>query len=258
MQYLKSNTIVQQLVLTASLIGTIYGYYTYGTTYSTVLLPILGYFLYAGLGISVTFHRYLTHKSYKTHPWLIKIGTILGTLSNTGSSIGWVAVHMNHHKFADKQSDPHSPKHKGLKMFALEYGIKNYIDIVKWKMKHLIGSSFHMFLHKYYFAVIASWSLSLYLIGGLDLMIFLHWFPMIISGVMSNIVNYIGHKPTWWGGYRRYNTNDNSVNNWLWAIPSWGETLHNNHHKHPYSAIHGEKWYEIDIGGYIVKLITIK
>ena len=48
-----------------------------------------------------------------------------------------------------------------------------------------------------------------------------HWFPMIISGAMSNIVNYVGHKPNWWGGYRRYNTRDDSINNWLWAIPSW-------------------------------------
>ena len=94
MNYLKSNTIVAQIVLAISLAGTIFGYYSYGITLGTVLLPILGYFLYVGLGISVTFHRQLTHRSYKTHPWIIKLGTILGTLSNTGSSIVWVAIHM--------------------------------------------------------------------------------------------------------------------------------------------------------------------
>ena len=163
---------------------------------------------------------------------------------------------MNHHRHADTEKDPHSPRHQGLKTFALEYDLDT--SRVKWKMKHLIGDPFHMFLHKYYFAVIALWSLILYIIGGFYLMVFLHWFPMIISGAMSNIVNYVGHKPNWWGGYRRYNTRDDSINNWLWAIPSWGETLHNNHHKRPYSYSHGEKWWEIDIGAYIVKLIKAR
>ena len=256
MKYLKSNTLVAQMVLLMSLIGTVWGYYTYGVDINTVLLPILGYFLYVGLGISVTFHRQLTHKAYNTYPLITKIGTLLGTFSNTGSSIVWVAIHMNHHRFSDTDKDPHSPAHKGLKTFALEYDLDT--SKVKWKMKHLIGDSFHMFLHKYYFAVIAAWSLLLYLVGGVYLMIFLHWFPMIISGAMSNIVNYIGHKPKWWGGYRRYDTVDDSVNNWLWAIPSWGETLHNNHHKRPYSWSHGERWYELDIGAWIVKLIRVK
>ena len=113
MNYLKSNTLVAQIILGISILGTIAGYYTYGFTVGTILLPILGYFLYVGLGISVTFHRQLTHKSYKTHPWIIKLGTLLGTLSNTGSSIVWVAIHMNHHRHADTEKDPHSPKHQG-------------------------------------------------------------------------------------------------------------------------------------------------
>lgn len=254
-KYLTSNTLVAQIYLLISLIGGIWAYYTYGVTLDTLLLPIVGYFLYVGLGISVTFHRKLTHASYKTHPWITKIGTLLGTFSNTGSSIVWVAIHMNHHRYTDTKDDPHSPSHQGLKTFLLTYDLN--IDKVKWKMKHIIMDPFHMFLHKYYFAVLATWSLILFFIGGAYLMIFLHWIPMIISGLMSNIVNYIGHKPSWWGGYRRYNTNDNSVNNWLWAIPSWGETLHNNHHKRPYSWSHGERWYEIDIGAWIVKLIKI-
>lgn len=250
---LQSNTLVAQLFLLVALIGTCWGYYNYGLTWGTALLPILGYFLYIGLGVSVTFHRQLTHRAYKTHPIISKLGTLLGCLANTGSSIVWVAIHMTHHRHSDTEMDPHSPRHKGLKTFLLEYDMD--MKKVRWKMKHLIGDPFHMFLHNYYFLVLAMYSLLLYAIGGAYLMIFLHWFPMIISGAMSNIVNYIGHKPNWWGGYRRYETRDDSVNNWLWAIPSWGETLHNNHHKKPYSYSHSEKWYELDIGGWIVKLI---
>jgi len=256
MHWLKSNILVSQLVLLVSLIGTVYGYYLNGLSLGTVLLPILGYSLYIGLGISVTFHRNLTHKSYKTHSWITKLGTLLGTFSNTGSSIAWVATHMNHHKYADTEKDPHSPRHTGLKVFALEYDLD--ISKVRWTMKYLIHDRYHMFLHKYYFGVIVAWSLFLYLIGGFYLMVFLHWFPMIICGVMSNVTNYIGHKPDWWGSYRTYDTGDDSTNNWLWAILFFGETLHNNHHKRPYSYNHGEKWYEVDIGAWIIHLIKIK
>ena len=255
LEYLKSNTLVAQIFLAIALVGTVFGYYSYGLTLETALLPILGYFLYVGLGISVTFHRQLCHKSYNTHPWIIKLGTLLGTFSNTGSSIVWVAIHTNHHRHSDTEKDPHSPRFQGLKTFLLEYNLDT--SKVKWRMKHLIGDPFHMFLHKYYFAVIIGWSLLLYLIGGFYLMVFLHWFPMIISGAMSNIVNYVGHKPNWWGSYTRYKTRDDSINNWLWAIPSWGETLHNNHHKRPYSWSHGEKWWEVDVGAWIVKLIKV-
>jgi len=252
MKWLMSNTPVAQVVLLISLIGTIWGFYTYGVGWDTLGVAILGYALYIGIGISATFHRLLCHRSYKTYKIVEYIGTLLGTFANTGSSIAWVGVHMNHHRHSDTERDPHSPVHKGLKTFLYFYEVD---PKVKWKMKHLLGSKFHRFLYKYHFAVLAAWSLLLFVIGGWKLMIFLHWMPMILAGVMSNITNYVGHMDNFFGGYRRYDTRDHSVNNWLWAIPTFGETWHNNHHKHPYSYMHGDKWWEVDLGGLYVKLI---
>jgi stearoyl-CoA desaturase (delta-9 desaturase) len=73
---------------------------------------------------------------------------------------------------------------------------------------------------------------------------------------MSNVVNYVGHKPNWWGGFRTYNLNDQSTNNWLWAIPSWGETWHNNHHRYPRNFSTGQGW-QLDISALIIRLIKI-
>jgi stearoyl-CoA desaturase (delta-9 desaturase) len=101
------------------------------------------------------------------------------------------------------------------------------------------------------------YSLVLFLIGGFWLMIFFHWAPAAITALMSNVVNYVGHKPSWLGGYRTYNLNDQSTNNWLWAIPSWGEAWHNNHHRYPKRFSFGDKWWEIDISALIIKLIRI-
>ena len=89
-------------------------------------------------------------------------------------------------------------------------------------------------------------------------MVYLHLLPMLVVGIMSNVVNYVGHKPEWFGSYRSFNTRDQSVNNWLWAIPSWGESWHNNHHRYPKNYSFKQKWFEIDISGIIIDIIRKK
>jgi stearoyl-CoA desaturase (delta-9 desaturase) len=253
-KYIASSTIGAQIFQSITLVGTIVAALTYDISLQTLLLMLLGYFLYGCLGVVVTYHRYLTHKSYTTHPLIVKIFSILGCLGGTGSPLAWVAIHINHHLKSDKVNDPHSPYYKGIKIFALNY--EHEIDTVtKWRMRSLVVDQFQQFLHRYYFGIIIAWSVMLYLIGGFYLMIFLHWTPALLTAVMSNVVNYIGHKPSWLGGFRRYNLNDQSTNNWVWAIPSWGETWHNNHHRHPKKFSCGEKWWEIDISAYIIRLI---
>ena len=253
-QILSSSTRGAQTFLIVSFLGSLAGFYYYEVESSLILLSLLGYFMYGCLGIVITFHRNLTHNSYKTHPLLVKIFSVLGCLGGTGSPIAWVAIHINHHRKSDKEGDPHSPLYRGLKIFGLNY--ENEVDKkTKWQMRRLITDRFQQFLHRYYFGILVSWSLLLLIAGGPELMIFLHWFPSVITAVMSNVVNYIGHKPDWLGGFRRYNLTDQSTNNWLWAIPSWGETWHNNHHRHPRNFSCGERWWEIDISALIIRLI---
>jgi stearoyl-CoA desaturase (delta-9 desaturase) len=247
-----SNTIMTQLFLIVSIFGSIYGYITYDITLETILIPIFGYFLYVCLGVVVMFHRKLTHKSYTTYNLIEKIFTFLGCMANTGSSIAWVAIHLKHHLHSDKKDDPHSPWVLGWKIFLLKYSIDNKI---KWRMRDLITDPYHRFLHKYYYAILLFWSLILYILGGLYLVIFLHLVPIVISAIMSNVVNYAGHKESWWGSYRRYKLSDHSCNNWIWAIPTWGEGWHNNHHRYPKRYSCGEKWWEFDVSAYIIKLI---
>jgi len=251
-----SSTRGAQIFLLVSLLGTIIALYTYGISASAALLILLGYFLYGCLGIVVTYHRRLTHNSYKTNPWLTKVFSILGCFAGTGSPLAWVAIHINHHLKSDKPEDPHSPLYKGLRIFTLDY--VNEVDTdTKWRMRRLVTDKFHQFLHRYYFVINIFYSLLLFILGGFWLMIFFHWTPAAITGLMSNVVNYVGHKPAWWGGYRTYNLNDQSSNNWLWAIPSWGEAWHNNHHRFPKDFTFKKQWWEFDISGIIIKLIKI-
>jgi len=249
---LVSNTAVTQLFLIISFIGSLIGFYHYGIRIENIVLSIVGYFLYVCLGIVTMFHRNLTHKSYKTYSFIEKIFSFLGCLANTGSSIVWVSIHLKHHLNSDKPGDPHSPWITGWRVFLLDYPVDNKI---KWKMRNIIVDPFHQFLHRYYNLILILYSLILFLIGGWYLMIFLHWMPIIISAIMSNVVNYSGHKESWWGSYRSYNLSDHSCNNWIWAIPTWGEGWHNNHHRFPKNYSTQQNWWEVDISGMIIKLI---
>jgi stearoyl-CoA desaturase (delta-9 desaturase) len=249
-----SSTLGVQLVFFLAVGMSVLGLLIYDTSLLTLVLILAGYFLYGCLGIVITFHRLLTHRSYQTYPYLEKIFSILGCLGGTGSSLAWVAIHINHHLKSDKEGDPHSPAHKGLNIFKLSY--EQEIDAsTKWRMRELVTDKFHQLLHRYYFLILGIWGMVLFLIGGLYLTIFFHWVPLVITVLMSNIVNYIGHKPNWFGAYRRYRLSDQSTNNWVWALPSWGETWHNNHHRHPKNFNCGEQWWEFDISAEIIKLI---
>jgi stearoyl-CoA desaturase (delta-9 desaturase) len=254
MKFLASSTIGAQLFLLLSIVGSSMAIITYGLNIQNALLVLLGYFLYGCLGIVITFHRHLTHKSFKTHPFLIKLFSVLGCFAGTGSPLAWVAIHINHHLKSDKPSDPHSPHYKGFKIFTLDYRLE--VDqYTRWRMRDVIADKFQQFLHRYYFAINIVYSLILYLIGGFYLMIFLHWMPAAVTALMSNVVNYVGHMPNWPGSYRSHNLNDQSANNFIFAIPSWGEAWHNNHHRFPRNYMFGQKWYEIDISGLIIRLI---
>ena len=250
---LASSTRGAQLFLIFCAIGSVAALHTYGVDATALLLIVLGYFLYGCLGIVVTFQRQLTHQSYQTSSILTKIFSIFGCLAGTGSALAWVAIHINHHLKSDKPGDPHSPLYKGFKIFSLDYETDISVN-TKWRMRHLIVDRYQQSLHRYYFAILGLWSLVLYMIGGLYLVAFLHWMPVVITAVMSNVVNYVGHSPNMLGSFRTYNLKDQSANNWLWALPSWGESWHNNHHRYPknYTTAIGS---QIDISGLIIRLI---
>ena len=255
--FLASSTRGAQIFLLTALVGSIIGFSITGFTTANMLMLLAGYFVYGCLGIVITYHRLLTHNSYTSYRFLERLFTIFGALGGTGSSLAWVAIHINHHLNSDKPTDPHSPLYKGIKIFTLEYEGETP-ESTKWRMRKLITDRFHQFVHRYYFGIYIVWDALLFLIGGWELVIFLHWAPAALTGLMSNIVNYVGHMPTWFGGFRTYNLRDSSTNNWLWAIPSWGEAWHNNHHRFPKNSYFGGKWWQLDISGLIIKLIKAK
>lgn len=215
-------------------------------------LIVLGvYFVMGCLGMSVTYHRLLTHRSFQTTNTIEKIGTIFATVGLTGSSLSWTAAHRQHHKKADCKGDPHSPKIHGY--FSAQYlSMFSQIDIYK---SPVIGKKFHHWVHRHYFSINAAWAVFLWIVGGYWAILTFWLVPAAILWNAGSLINTVCHcKPL---GYRRYNLPDSSVNNAIMGICMWGEGWHNNHHRFQNRARIGEKWWEIDIGWWIISAIRI-
>lgn len=210
-------------------------------------LSLLGYFVITCCGISVMYHRKLAHKSYETSSWVEMLFTFFGAMGGTGSSIGWVAVHRTHHRHSDKISDPHSPNTGNIwGILVNKYNFK----FNKWVVRDLLVQPFHLYLHKYYYGVMALW---LCLLGLIDVRVLLFFgvIPMFYLFCASSISVILGHSH----GYRTHNLNDKSRNSWLNALLVWGEGWHNNHHRFPKKWNFQNRWWEIDVGSWVVRAI---
>ena len=215
------------------------------------LVSILMYVFIGCFGISIGYHRLLTHRSFKTNKFWEYFCSIWGALAFTGSAIGWVGMHRDHHKYSDKPGDPHSPHEFGPKMLLATYAY----EVNRWKIRYLIFDTFHVFMHKWYYGLLILWLAVWYAIGGLELMMHVALIPGVISVWVSTTSNYMNHK---WG-YINFQTTDKSRNNWLNALFTFGEGWHNNHHARPGNYDFGSgtsgKWWEFDIGARVIELI---
>jgi fatty-acid desaturase len=223
-------------------------------------LLIAGVFLYwlaTGLGISMGYHRLLTHRSYKIPLFLEYFFTVCGTLTLEGGPISWVATHRIHHQSADRPGDPHSPRDGALWAHAgwLLFGEANHSNTRKMSKyaPDLAKHRFYVWLNNYHWVPMIVLGILLYGIGG---------FPLVLWGICLRVV--FGLHTTWlvnsathmWGS-RRFETHDDSRNNWWVAYLTFGEGWHNNHHAHPSSARHGLAWYEFDPSWIQIKLLKI-
>lgn len=205
------------------------------------------YFAMSCLGITITFHRYLTHNSFKFKwNWMEKLFILFGSLAGTGSAIGWVAVHRAHHLHSDRKGDPHGPS-TGWKNFFNDYDQAVDYNLVKL----LIKDPFLKFLHRRGLWMMIAFYLVLFIIGGSLALVFMGVLPQALTIIVSTVSNYFTHMY----GYRTYNTEDDSKNNWWLSAITWGESWHNNHHAYPGRYSFKHKWWEFDISGSIISLI---
>ncbi|MGD0452672.1 MAG: acyl-CoA desaturase [Solirubrobacteraceae bacterium] len=221
-----------------------------------------------GLGVTVGFHRLLTHRSFKTSPALRGVLAVLGTMAVEGPVISWVADHRKHHAYSDRFGDPHSPHvdHGGGWRGALR-GLAH--AHVGWLFDHTQRGSRERFAPDLLADPVVSfvdetfllWSLVGFAIpfglgvlmggtvdAGLEGMLWGGAVRMLVLHHVTYSINSLCH----FFGRRRFATEDHS-RNLLWLAPfSLGEAWHNNHHAFPTSAFHGMGPREVDISGLVI------
>lgn len=224
-------------------------------SWSGLFLALFLFWLTGGLGLSMCYHRLLTHRSFKTSKWFEYFLTICGATALEGGPLLWVAIHRKHHQFADKEGDPHSPRegmwwaHAGWVLMG--NSLRQDVATLKRYVPDLAEDKFHVWLTKYHLVPTGILAIILFAIGGFRLVLWGTFFRTVLGLHVTWIVNSAAHI---WGS-RRFETRDSSTNNWLIALISFGDGWHNNHHALPVSARHGLKWYEIDLSFYTIWIL---
>ena len=233
------------------------------------LLVLAIVYALTGLGVTVGFHRLLTHRSFKTGPLVRAVLAILGSAAIEGPVISWVADHRKHHAFSDRLGDPHSPHvDHGVGWAGALRGLLH--AHVGWLFRHdqrgararytpdLLRDPVIRFVDRTFFVwALAGLALSFGLgvaIGGTVAagLTGLLWGGGVRLFVLHHVtysINSICHV----FGRRRFGTRDESRNVFWLALPSLGESWHNNHHAFPTSATHGLGRWELDVSALVIR-----
>lgn len=205
-----------------------------------------------GLGITVGFHRYLSHHAFKTSRWFQFALAAAGCTALQKGPIWWVIHHRQHHTHSDTEGDVHSPvvngfwyAHTGW-LFARDLSrpdrasvrdLTKYPELVwldrLWVLPGLAAAGL------------------CYLVGGVSAVVWGYCLSTVLVFQVTFAVNSVGHR---WGR-QRFDTGEGSRNNWALGILAMGDGWHNNHHRVPTSARHGFAWYEFDMAYLVIRLL---
>lgn len=206
-------------------------------------------------GIGMGYHRLLTHRSYKVPKAIEYLFAVCGTMTLEGGPIFWVGTHRIHHQLSDLPGDPHSPRdgawwsHIG--WIILGEGQHDKVDTFRRYTPDLSNNPFYVWLNKYHYVPLLILGALLYAFGGLATFLWAGCVRVVFGLHATWLVNSATHM---WGS-RRFETKDDSRNNWWVALLTFGEGWHNNHHGKPNSARHGLAWYELDVTWLQIKLL---
>ena len=221
---------------------------------------LLGVLMITSIGSSAGLHRYFGHRSYETgtiRHWML---AFLTTLTTQGSIALWVVYHRAHHVYSDTKDDPIAPSHAGFwrAFFAIQ-DVSDYKDISPKRIAIQLRDPAIKFFHNWYWPTIAVYVLLLSAID-LTLLVNMYLLPVCMVRIIFGLQNTFGHGLPKFDSYRNHDTNDASVNSPLVNMFTFflGETLHNNHHANPGNYSYSEKWYELDLTGWIIKTVFAK
>ncbi len=241
-----------------------------GWLHPTDVVIAAAFYLVSGLGVTVGFHRYLTHGSFKAKRWLRVALTVAGSMSIEGEPTQWVADHRRHHAYSDVEGDPHSPWRYGSGVWGLTKGL--FHAHMGWLFRRevsnrerfapdLIADRDIARVDRLFPLIVALSMLAPAGIGGLvtwswqGALTAFFWAGLVRVSLLHHItwsINSVCHVV----GERPFETRagDRAANFWPLAILSFGESWHNLHHADPTCARHGVLRGQIDISARVIWL----
>ena len=224
-------------------------YFLYNNWNLQTILTVLILSLSQGIILTIFPHRAWAHKSWEPTRLLNFIGLFLYTIRLGGSSIGWVAVHRQHHRYADTEHDPHSPYHHS--RFYIQW-FPYFGKIKIGNVTDLLRDRQHIWFTKNFWTVNIVFLAVLATTGYLAL-----WLAVLgINKFKMHCVNSMGHGPVWWSLPLNQDKSVNSLLLILMSIES-GEGWHHNHHLNPANYSFSRAWWQIDPATWLLKLIFL-
>ena len=191
------------------------------------------YFLNGCLGMTMTYHRLLSHRSWNAPKWMEYLFTLFAVIGMTGSSIAWVAIHREHHKFEDTEKDPHAPQYKG---WFWAHFLSMFAKVNPRYVTDLMRDPFHKFVHKHYLDINILYGVVLYLIDPMAVL-YAWLVPAMVLWNGGSLIVSTSHR------------NGTQNNDLVFAVSTWGEGYHKTHHDHPGWARFGK----VDLGGWLIE-----
>ncbi|HKO42276.1 MAG TPA: fatty acid desaturase [Pyrinomonadaceae bacterium] len=219
------------------------------------LVTALILYFVGGMGIGMGWHRLMTHRGYQVPKPVEYFLVLCGSLALEGGPVQWATTHRIHHAQTDKAGDPHTPRdgrwwaHIGW-ILTPTPEVLDQTQLRRYS-PDLMNQRFYRLLNRFYYVPLIVLGVGLLLLGGWKIALWGIFLRVTLGLHATWLVNSATH--LW--GTRRFQTTDDSKNNWWVALLTFGEGWHNNHHAHPRAARHGLHWYEIDLNWYGIRTL---
>jgi stearoyl-CoA desaturase (delta-9 desaturase) len=208
------------------------------------------------IGLTLAFHRYFAHRAFQMNRAARFFWALLGTSAMQKGPLWWAGHHVNHHRFADREGDPHSPMISGFYYAHIGWFLNDArndtLEPTNPVIRDFSGAPEIVWLQRFFVVPPLALAVIMYLAGGMPWLVWGFCLPTMTLAHATFAINTVNHM----FGSRRFDTIDDSRNNIFTAVFAVGEGWHNNHHRYQRAARNGFYWWEFDPTWYVIRLMA--
>ena len=215
---------------------------------------LVGSYAVRMFAITAGYHRYFSHRTFKTSRAFQFVLAVLGASAAQQGPLWWAAHHRRHHRYSDQPQDLHSPRQRGFVWSHVQWILSSHYTATDYdRVPDLAKYRELRWLDRYHLVPVIGLAVAMAVVGGTTALVWGFFVSTVALWHITFCINSLAHV---WGS-RRYATTDDSRNNPVLAVFTFGEGWHNNHHHYQRSARQGFFWWEVDLSYYTLKLLEV-